>query len=36
MFFDSAGWILDGHIPATEVDHASTHLPVGAIEWSLF
>jgi hypothetical protein len=36
MFFDCAGGILHGHIPAAEVDHASAQLPVGAVEWSLF
>jgi hypothetical protein len=36
MFFDRSGGILNGHIPAAEIDHAAAHLPVGTIEWSLF
>jgi hypothetical protein len=36
VFFDGAGGILDGHVPAAEVDHAATQLPVSVIEWSLF
>jgi hypothetical protein len=35
MFFNRAGWILDGHVPAAEIDHAPTHLPVGVIQWGL-
>jgi hypothetical protein len=36
VFFDRAGGILDGHVPAAEIDHAAAHLPVSVIEWSLF
>ncbi len=36
VFFDRPGGILHGHIPAAEVDHASTQLPVGAVKRSLF
>src|ERR1700754_3749517 len=28
VFFDSAGGILNGHIPAAEIDHAAAHLAV--------
>lgn len=36
VFFDSAGGILNGHIPAAEIDHAAAHLAVSVIKWSLF
>jgi hypothetical protein len=36
MFLDRAGGILNGHVPAAEIDHTPAHLPVGAIEWSSF
>lgn len=36
MFFDRTGGILDGHVPTAEVDHASTKLPVGVVEWGTF
>jgi hypothetical protein len=36
LFFDGAVGILNGHVPAAEIDHAAAHLPVSVIEWSLF
>jgi hypothetical protein len=36
MFFDGAGWILDRHVPAAEVDHAAAQLPMSVIEWGTF
>jgi hypothetical protein len=36
MFLDRAGGILYGHVPTAEVDHASTKLPVGVVEWRAF
>jgi hypothetical protein len=36
VFLDRSGRVLDGHVPAAEVDHTTTELPVGAIEWRSF
>jgi len=36
VFFDGSGGILDGHVPAAEVNHPPTHLPVDGVQWSLF
>src|SRR5687767_1304844 len=36
VFFDSAGRILDRHVPSAEVDHATACLAMGRIEWRSF
>jgi hypothetical protein len=36
MLFDSARWVLNGHVPAAEINHPAAHPAVRGIQGRLF